>query len=51
VVWVAFLASEDASYIDLFAPVEAVAMTPEEWERGDSFVADFARNGEVLYAA
>ncbi len=33
------------------ATVEAVAMTPEEWERGDSFVVDFARNGEVLYAA
>lgn len=36
---------------DQFAPVEAVAMTPEEWERGDSLVVDFARNGEVLYAA
>jgi hypothetical protein len=33
------------------APLEAVAMTPEEWERGDSFIADFARYGEVLYAA
>jgi uncharacterized protein len=33
------------------APLEAVAMTPEEWERGDSFIADFARHGEVLYAA
>jgi predicted nucleotidyltransferase len=33
------------------APIEAVAMTPEEWERGDSFIADFARHGEVLYAA
>lgn len=36
---------------DLFVPVEAVALTPEEWERGDSFVVDYARNGEVLYAA
>jgi predicted nucleotidyltransferase len=33
------------------APLEAVAMTPEEWERGDSFIADFARHGEVLFAA
>lgn len=33
------------------APLEAVAMTPEEWDRGDSFIADFARHGEVLYAA
>ena len=36
---------------DLFVPVEAVALTPDEWERGDSFVVDYARNGEVLYAA
>lgn len=36
---------------EISAPVEAVAMTPDEWERGDSFVVDFARNGEVLYAA
>ena len=40
----------DAIY-EIFAPVEAVAMTPDEWEQGDSFVVDFARNGEVLYAA
>jgi len=26
-------------------------MTPEEWERGDSLIAAFARTGEVLYAA
>jgi uncharacterized protein len=36
---------------EIFAPLEAVAMTPDEWERGDSFIVDFARNGEVLYAA
>ena len=36
---------------EIFAPIEAVAMTPEEWERGDSFVTDFARNGEILFAA
>jgi predicted nucleotidyltransferase len=36
---------------EVFAPIEAVAMTTEEWERGDSFIADFATNGEVLYAA
>ncbi len=36
---------------EVFAPIEAVAMTMEEWERGDSQVAAFARNGEVLYAA
>lgn len=36
---------------ELSAPVEAVAMTPEEWEKGESFVVDFASNGEVLFAA
>lgn len=35
----------------IFEPIEAVAMTPEEWERGDSFVVDYAKNGEILYAA
>jgi len=24
-------------------------MTPEEWQRGDSLIADYARNGEVVY--
>ena len=36
---------------EIFAPIEAVAMTQEEWDRGDSFVTDFAVNGEVLFAA
>jgi predicted nucleotidyltransferase len=36
---------------EVFAPIEAVAMTPEEWEHGDSLIAAFARKGEVLYAA
>lgn len=36
---------------EMSTPLEAVAMTSEEWERGDSFIADFARHGEVLYAA
>lgn len=39
------------SIYEIFAPVEAVAMTPEEWESGDLSVVEFARNGEVLYAA
>ncbi len=34
---------------EIFEPIEAVAMTPEEWEKGDSFVCDFAGGGEVLY--
>ena len=36
---------------ETFAPIEAVALTPEEWEQGYSFVTDFARNGEILFAA
>jgi uncharacterized protein len=36
---------------EIFAPIEATALTPDEWERGDSFVSNFAEHGEVLYAA
>ena len=31
-------------------PVEAVTMTPQEWENGDSIITDFGRRGEILYA-
>mgnify|MGYP006291651843 CR=1 FL=1 len=40
----------DAIY-DIFAPVEATALTTDEWDQGDSFISEFARNGEVLFAA
>ncbi|ESP92916.1 putative nucleotidyltransferase [Pseudoalteromonas luteoviolacea 2ta16] len=36
---------------EIFAPIEATAFTQEEWERGDSFVADYAKNGEIYFAA
>ena len=36
---------------EVFAPLEVVAMTPDEWEKGTSFVREYARNGEILYAA
>lgn len=36
---------------DLSAPIEAVALTPDEWNRGESFAVDFAKDGEVLYSA
>ena len=36
----------DAVY-DVFEPIEAVAMTPEEWEAGSSLIATYARGGEV----
>ncbi|MCK4374431.1 MAG: nucleotidyltransferase domain-containing protein [Candidatus Brocadiae bacterium] len=37
----------DAIY-KVFEPIEAVAMTPEEWDSGDSLIAQYARDGEVL---
>jgi predicted nucleotidyltransferase len=40
----------DAIYA-VYAPVEAVAMTPEEWQAGDSLIVNFGGKGEVLYAA
>lgn len=40
----------DAIY-EIFAPIEAIAMTTEEWEKGDSFFCDYAKDGEILYAA
>jgi len=38
-----------AALCRVFEPIEAVAMTPEEWQRGDSLIADYARGGEVVY--
>jgi predicted nucleotidyltransferase len=38
-----------AAIATVFQPIEAVAMTPEEWQCGDSLIADYARNGEVVY--
>ncbi|OHB66904.1 MAG: nucleotidyltransferase [Planctomycetes bacterium RBG_13_62_9] len=35
--------------VKVFEPIEAIAMTPQEWESGDSLIADYARNGEVVY--
>ena len=36
---------------EVWEPIEAVAMTPEEWQKGDSMIAQFAREGEAVYAA
>lgn len=33
---------------EVFKPIEAVAMTLDEWERGDSVIAGFAQKGEVI---
>ena len=35
----------------IFAPIEAVALTQDEWDKKDSFIVDFARQGEILFAA
>jgi len=33
---------------EVWEPIEAVGLTPEEWERGDSLVVEYARNGVSL---
>ncbi|NIR47598.1 nucleotidyltransferase domain-containing protein [candidate division KSB1 bacterium] len=38
----------DAIY-DVFEPIEAVALTPEEWQNEDTFVKQYASDGEVLF--
>lgn len=38
-----------AAICTVFQPIEAIAMTPQEWQSGDSLIADYARNGEVVY--
>ena len=35
---------------DIFAPIEAVALTPKEWNKKESFVCEYARNGEVIFS-
>jgi uncharacterized protein len=38
-----------AAIARVFQPIEAIAMTPDEWQKGDSLIAQFARDGEVVY--
>ncbi|MFH1943035.1 MAG: nucleotidyltransferase domain-containing protein [bacterium] len=38
-----------AAIHEIFEPIEAVAMTPEEFENGDSFIGMFAKDGEIVY--
>ena len=38
----------DALY-EVFEPIEATAMTPEEWERRGSTLAEYAKDGEIIY--
>ncbi|HEY5139511.1 MAG TPA: nucleotidyltransferase domain-containing protein [Methylococcales bacterium] len=32
----------------VFMPIEAIAMTWQEWQSGDSMITDYAANGEVI---
>ena len=36
---------------EIFEPIEAVSFTSKEWEKSDSFLVDYAKQGEVVYAA
>lgn len=36
---------------EVWEPIEAVAMTSEEWDKGDSMIAQFAREGEMVFSA
>ena len=38
----------DAIY-EVFEPIEAIALTPKEWESGESMIVDYAEDGEVVY--
>jgi len=40
----------DAIY-EVFQPIEAVAMTPEEFESGTSLISEYAKQGEMVYGA
>ena len=33
---------------EVFEPIEAIALTTEEWEHGDKAIIEFARIGEVI---
>jgi predicted nucleotidyltransferase len=36
---------------EVWQPIEATALTPEEWEKGDLRIVDYAKDGEVVYGA
>jgi predicted nucleotidyltransferase len=40
----------DAIY-EIFEPIEAVALTIEEWEKGESVIVDYAKEGDIIFAA
>ena len=36
---------------EIFQPIEAIGMTPEEWDKKKSFVVDCASKGEIIYTS
>lgn len=38
------------SIYEVFEPIEAIAMTPDEWEKGESPISEYSKLGEVVYA-
>jgi len=36
---------------EIYEPIEAFLFTPDEWDKKDSFLVDYAKDGEVVYAA
>ena len=34
---------------EIFEPIEAVALTPEEWEKGELGIVECAKAGEIVY--
>jgi len=36
---------------DVLAPIEVVGFTPEEWDKQKSPLYDYAKHGEILFAA
>lgn len=34
---------------EVFEPIEAVGLTPDEWDKGESGIVEYARNGEIVY--
>lgn len=36
---------------EIFQPLDVFLYTPAEWEKNDSFIIDYANDGEIIYAA
>ena len=34
---------------EVFEPIEAIALTPDEWAKGESPIVEYAKTGEVVY--